>query len=140
MTLKQINFRSYLFASLVGGYMMYFADHWLGGFLGLFGMFPGTSNTWWFITHHLDGIVFALPFVWPALYDRLPGGGWLKGIIYGFLFWLLITILGFIAGAGGAAIFKQMGFSASGVFSGILLHMVYGFFLGVLYVPRAQEG
>ena len=139
MVVKNVNFKSFLFASLVAGYMMYFADHWLKGFLGLFGMLPGTTSTWWFITHHAEAIIFALPFVWPAIYSRLPGGAWLKGLIYGFLFWLLVTIISLISGALGAVIFKQMGMSGAGIITRILLHLVYGFFLGVLYNPPAES-
>lgn len=136
MVLKGINFKSLLFASLAGGYVMFFVDHWLNGFLGLFGQFPGTDNTWWMITHHLDGIFLALPFAWPVVYNRLPGAGWLKGLTYGFVLWVAISIIAFVAAAGGAVIFQQFKMSGVGVISGIFGHLVYGFFLGVLYVPQ----
>ncbi|RME00122.1 MAG: hypothetical protein D6814_04210 [Calditrichaeota bacterium] len=139
MVVKGINFKSYPFAALVAGYMMVFVDGWLKGFIGLFGIFPGASNAVWFITHLMDSMVFALLFAWPAVYNKLPGGGWLKGMVFGFLFWILVSIISFISGALGATMFKQMQFTASAAFSGILLHLVYGFFLGILYVPAQSD-
>lgn len=135
MVVKGINFKSLPFAGFLAGYIMYFVDKWFVGFLGLLGAFPGTDSAWWMLEHHIDSIMIAFIFAWPALYNILPGGGWLKGLIFGFLWWILLTIVSFITGALGAEMFQQMAFSATTVISGIILHLIYGFFLGVLYVP-----
>lgn len=136
MVISRINFKSLLVAGIIAGYGMYLVDHYFAGALGLFGLFPGTDNAWWMLTHHVDGVIFALPFAWPAIYESLPGEGWLKGLVYGFLFWLIVPfIFGMIAGALGSEYFQQMEASGSIIITMILLHLVWGFLLGVLYVP-----
>jgi len=136
MTIPRVNFKSLLVAGILSGYGMYLVDHWFTGFLG-FGMFPGTEDAWWMLTHHVDSILFALPFAWPVLYESLPGSGWLKGLAYGFLWWVvMLFILGMIAGALGAEPFQQAApEGATGVVTAILLHLIWGFLLGVLYNP-----
>lgn len=140
-TIKNINFNSAVLAGFVAGYMMYFVDQKFAGFLGLFGMFSGIDSWRWLVMHQIDAIIFALPFAWPAIYHKLPDKGWLKGIVYGFLFWLIfLFLLGLIAGNLGATYFQQMSPSSiSGVLTAILLHIVYGLFLGVLYNPADQS-
>ncbi|NIW79965.1 MAG: hypothetical protein GWN16_11120 [Calditrichae bacterium] len=139
--IKNINFGSLVIASLAGGWMMYFVDKWFAGFLGLFGLFPGMGSWEWMLGHHVESIIFAIPFAWTAIYNKLPGGGWLKGIIYGILFWLVFPfIVGLIAGALGAEPFRQMTAGSAGSFiSVILAHVIYGFFLGALYNPPQQS-
>lgn len=142
MTLKGINFKSLIVAGFVAGWLMYFVDHWFAGlFGGMFGMFPGTSNWGWMLKHEIEAIIFAIPFAWPFLYNLLPGKGWLKGLIYGFLWWLiLLLILGWIAGALGAKPFQQMAPTSFAILiSDVVLHLVWGFFLGVLYVPEESQ-
>ncbi len=138
MTIKGINFRSLALAGFVAGYVMYFVDKWFQGFLGLFGVFPGTSNAWWMLEHHIDGIVFALIFAWPALYNRFPGAKWVKGFIFGFLWWIAFLIVAFITGALGAQTFQQMPVTAGVVISMLILHLIYGIVLGILYSPGNQ--
>lgn len=138
MVKSRINFKSLFVAGLIAGYGMFLVDKWFAGVLGgLFGMFPGTDNAWWMLTHHVEAVVFALPFAWPAIYEILPGSGWLKGVTYGFLWWLVVLlVLGSIAGALGAGPMRAMVPSgATGVISVVLLHLVYGFLLGALYAP-----
>lgn len=139
-TVKGINFWSMVFAGFTAGYLMYFVDFWFNGTLGLFGVFPGTADPWWMITHHVDSIViFGLLFAWPAVYNRLPRTRWVKGIVYGFLVWLLVSIITWIAGALGAKFFANASMSMAMVLSSLLLHLVYGFVLGVLYNPPAEK-
>lgn len=139
-SIKHINFNSLAIAGFIAGYLMYFVDQKFGGLLGLFGMFSEIDTWRWMIMHHVDAIIFGLLFAWPPVYNKLPGPKWVKGLIYGFLFWLVfLFILGMIAGALGATTFQQMApSSASGVITFILLHLVYGFFLGVLYNPPEE--
>ncbi|HKK45295.1 MAG TPA: hypothetical protein VJ964_07230 [Balneolaceae bacterium] len=136
-TIKGVNFKSYIAASLIAGYVMFQADKFLGGTLGLFGFFPGTKDWGWMLAHHVDSIIFALPFVWLPLYNKLPGSGWLKGVVYGFLFWLVMDlIVGSIVAGLGSTYFQAMGTPTFGVIiSFILLHVIWGFMLGVLYNP-----
>lgn len=137
--IKNINFGSLALAGFVGAYAMFFVDLWFDGFLGLFGAFPGTSNAWWMLEHHIDGIIFALPFAWPALYYRLPKNKIAKGLSYGLIWTIAVGIVSLIAGALGAARFNQMPMNAAAFISNLLLHLVWGFFLGVIYTPPKTE-
>jgi hypothetical protein len=138
-TIKGINFKSVVPAGFIAGYLMFFIDYWLTGFLGLFGYFPGTSNAWWMLEHHIESIIFALVFAWPLIYHIMPGRAWLKGAIFGFIWAIFVLIISLVAGALGADIFRQMTFSLSMVITGFLVHIFWGFFLGVLYVPLPGE-
>lgn len=139
-TIKGINFKSIVAAGLIAGYAMYFVDHWFNGLFGLFGWFPGTDNWGWMLTHHLDSILIALPFAWQPIYSRLPGAGWLKGLIYGFLWWLIVLlVLGMIFSSLGAQPLAQLApSSAAGIFTAIILHVVWGFVVGVIYNPETS--
>jgi uncharacterized membrane-anchored protein len=139
MTLKNINLKSLAFAGFVAGYVMYFADKYLAGTLGLFGVYPGTADPWWMLQHHIDAIIFAIPFALPAIQRKLPGSGWLKGTVYGFLWAILVTVIMQIIGALGANLFAQMSLTVQGVVTSLLLHMVYGFTLGALYLPPGES-
>lgn len=139
MTLKNVNLKSLAFAGFVAGYVMFFVDKYLGGTLGLFGMFPGTESPWWMLEHHIDGIIIAIPFALPAVQRTLPGRGWLKGTIYGFLWAIVVTVVMLVSGALGAGMFAQMTLSVSWAISTLLLHMVYGFTLGAIYLPPGES-
>jgi len=138
-TINGINFKSLVAAGFIAGYLMYFIDHWFGGIFGLFGFFPGTKDPWWMLQHHIDSIIIALLFAWPLVYSVLPGRGWLKGTIFGLLWGIGFIIVSLIAGALGAKIFSQIPFNAYIVITSLLLHIFYGFFLGLLYVPEAGK-
>jgi hypothetical protein len=139
-TVKGINFGSIVVAGFAGGYVMYFVDHWFAGFLGLFGAFPGTSNAWWMLQHHIDGILFALIFAWPLIYNILPGGGWLKGLVFGIAWTVLFAIVAMIAGAAGVKMFQGMGMSAAVIISNFILHGIWGLVVGMLYNPPKGKG
>ena len=141
MVIKNVHFKSLIVSGLIAGWMMYFVDHWFSGLFGLFGMFPGPSNWGWMLTHHVESILFAIPFAWLPLYKKLPGPGWLKGSIYGFLWWLVfLLIIGSIAGALGAKPFQMLAPTSAGILiTVILLHVIWGFFLGVFYIPPEEK-
>ncbi len=131
--MEQVNLVSLLFAGFAAGYLMAFADEWLKGFLGLFGVFPGLENTRWLVFHQIDSILFAIPFAWWAgrsAYAPL----WLAGAIYGVIWWLLSVIFAVIARVGGAERMRGRQMPARAVVSNFLLHAVWGFFVGLLYV------
>lgn len=139
MTVRGINVKSLLFAGFVAGYLMFFVDKWFAGFLGLFGTFPGTSNPWWMLEHHIESIIFALLFAWPALYGILPNPKWLKGLIFGIGWDLTLMITTVVAGALGATIFESFHITFTVFINGLLLHMIWGFFLGILYTPPQKQ-
>jgi hypothetical protein len=89
------------------------------------------------LTHHFDGILFGIAFA--LLFYSLPGAGWLKGLIYGAILWLVVLILIAVTGMLGAEIFKGVKVSAATVISNLLIHLLYGFILGLLYVPETNE-
>ncbi len=133
MVIKGINFKSLVIAGLLAGYIMFFVDEWFAGTLGLFGIFPGTGNPWWMLTHHIDSIVLAVAFAWPPVYSHLPGRSWLKGLTFGLLWFIAVLITTIVAGALGSKMFGAMQYTAAIIISMLLLHLVYGFFLGAFY-------
>jgi hypothetical protein len=90
------------------------------------------------IEHHIDSIIFALIFAWPFIYKLLPNGGWLKGLIFGFFWTIVLAVTALIAGALGATIFQQWPTGFKPFISNLVLHMSWGFFLGVLYTPPKE--
>jgi hypothetical protein len=135
MVVKGINFRSLAFAGFAAGYLMFFVDKWFAGTLGLLGAFPGTKDPWWMLEHHIDGIILALAFAWPLVYKHLPGPGWLKGAIFGFVWMIVYWVVTAIAGVLGASIFAGISWTFGLLVTFFFLHTLYGFSLGVLYVP-----
>lgn len=135
MEIKGISLKSIIPAGLIAGYVMFFIDHWLGGFLGLFGLYPGTSDIWWMILHHIDSVIFAMIFAIPFVYRILPGAGWLKGAIFGLAWMIFVSLISIISGDLGAAKFSGMTFTLNGLISSVILHTIWGAVLGMLYMP-----
>ncbi|WP_461829745.1 hypothetical protein [Aquifex sp.] len=147
--IKGVNFLSYLFASFVAGYVMFGVDMMLDGFLGLFGtyefyvnllkelgLFKGYEDIAMVLGHQLNSMVLALFFVHPAVYFRLPGNPFLKGLSFGILWHLLVLVVLFITAFGGAEFMKRfLGMPFSDHLSLFILHVVWGVCLGVLYEP-----
>lgn len=140
MTISRVNVKSLIVASLLAAYGAFVVDRYFAGVLGLFGLYP-LGDPLWMFHHHAESLLFALPFVWPVLYERLPGDGWLKGLAYGFLWWLLVPFLvGTVAARLGAGTVQQFRAPFSSLFSAVLLNLVWGFLLGSLYVPPTSVG
>lgn len=141
MAIKGVNLKSLIVAGFVAGWMMYLMDRYFAGCLGLFGIYPGTSDWGWMFTHHVESIIFAIPFAWPAIYKKLPGSGWLKGLVYGLLWWIIINlILGYIGALIGATVIKEMQPTTAEMFiSVMLLRLSWGLIIGTLYVPAKEE-
>ena len=145
-----MNFRSYLFASLVAGYVMMGVDLMLDGFLGLFGtyrtyteliklwgIFRGFEDWVMAVGHMANSVVLALAFVYPPVYRRLPGrSGFLKGLSFGVLWHLLVLIVLVITAFGGARFMREfLSMPLKEHLSLFLLHLMWGGVLGFLYVP-----
>lgn len=141
MAIKGVNLKSLIVSGFVAGWVMFLVDHYFSGVGGLFGIYPGMSDWGWMVKHHIEAIIFAIPFALPAIYYKIPGPGWLKGVIYGFFWWLIMNlILGWLAGMIGSQPFEQLApKSAVMLFSVIILHLVWGFILGTLYVPMTPD-
>lgn len=87
----------------------------------------------------IKNIIFALPFAWPVLYYRLPKNKVAKGLTYGLLWTIAVGIVSMISGALGATRFNQMPMNAAAMISNLLLHLIWGFCLGVIYSPPQTE-
>ena len=149
-----MNFGSYLFASLVAGYVMMGVDLMLDGFLGLFGtyrtyveliklwgIFKGFEDWVMAIGHMANSVVLALVFVYPPIYARLPGRkGLVKGVSFGVLWHVVVLIVLLITAFGGARFMKEfLNMPLNEHVSLFLLHVVWGGVLGLLYVPTASQ-
>lgn len=139
MVIPRVNFKSLLVSALIAAYGAYLIDGYFAGIGGLFGLYP-TNDAWWMLHHHLESILFALPFAWPVLYERLPGDRWLKGVTYGLIWWFLLPFMvGTVAARLGAGTFQQLYAPVTSIISSAVLNLVWGFLLGVLYVPPERE-
>ncbi len=149
-----MNFWSYLFASLVAGYVMMGVDLMLDGFLGLFGtyktyieliklwgIFKGFEDWVVAIGHMLNSVVLALAFVYPTIYKKLPGkSGFLKGLSFGILWHIVVLIVLVITAFGGAGFMREfLSMPLREHVSLFLLHLVWGGVLGLLYVPIPSQ-
>jgi uncharacterized membrane protein len=134
--MKGVNFWSFIFASQVGAYAMVLLDEVYAGWLGLFGLFPGLKDPAWFIHHQIDGTLFAIPFIF-FLWNKLPGPGIVKGLIYGVLWHIFVVIVSIIGALGGAEWFKNP-MTVSAQISLIILHLVWGGLTGLLYDPEKK--
>ncbi len=143
-----MNFKSYLFASLVAGYVMMGVDLMLDGFLGLFGtyrtyieliklwgIFKGLEDWVMAVGHMANSVVLALVFVYPTIYERLPGRkGLVKGISFGVLWHIVVLMVLVITAFGGARFIKEfLSMPLKEHVSLFLLHVVWGGVLGWLY-------
>ena len=150
---KGVNFLSYLFASFVAGYVMMGVDLILEGFLGLFGtyktyieliklwgIFKGFEDWIMALGHTLNSFVLALAFVHPKVYEALPSGsGLIKGLIFGFLWHVLVVLVLIITAFGGAKFMKGfLNMEIGEHISLLILHIVWGAVLGLLYMPPKQ--
>ncbi len=150
---RGVNLPSYLFASLVAGYVMLGADLMLDGFLGLFGtyrgyidlvklwgIFRGLEDLVMVVGHTLNSFVLALFFVHPSVYNRLPtGNGLVKGITFGILWHLVVLLVLGVTASGGAVFMRELlNMPLKDHVSLFLLHLVWGGTLGILYVPKAS--
>ncbi|OGF55482.1 MAG: hypothetical protein A2Z21_06700 [Candidatus Fraserbacteria bacterium RBG_16_55_9] len=144
---RTMNFLSVLAAGLIAGYAMAFVGYRMQGFLklpridvsetGLIYFDDDGPSRWWIgmLAHEMDSVLFGLAFA-GLLYTHLPGWGWLKGLIFGALLWLVVSLTAMIARAGGAKVFRTtMPMTMPHILANLLLHLIYGFVLGALYVP-----
>jgi hypothetical protein len=139
MTVKSVNLKSLLFSDVLAGYAIFFIDYHFAGLFGLFGLFPANTNVWWFIEHHMDSILFSFLFAWPFVYYKLPGPKWLKGAIFGLGWAVMLIIVTAITGPLGAKMFKAATLTGIVIIDLLLIHMFWGFFLGVFYLPPKEE-
>ncbi len=136
--IRRVNFWSFLFASQMGGWAMVVLDEVYAKWFGLFGLFPGIKDMKWVFHHQVDSTLFSIPLVLPQVWDRLPGPGLVKGLIYGVLWHIFVVVVSIVGSVGGAAWFQQpMPLSAQ--VSLFILHLVWGGVIGFLYNPPEEK-
>jgi len=75
----------------------------------------------------IAGLILGAIYGW--LYDRIPGGrAVLKGLIFGIIFWLIVSVLG-----GLANLEEGIGYYITSVGTGLLTALLFGGLLGYLY-------
>jgi len=137
MVIRGVNFWSFLFASLMGGWAMVVLDEVYAKWFGLFGVFPGIKDPGWVVKHQIDAVLFAIPLVLPAVWNRLPGPGIVKGLIYGVAWHIFVVVVSLIGSAGGAAWFANP-MPASVQVSLFIHHLVWAGLTGFLYNPPEE--
>jgi hypothetical protein len=147
MVVDGVNFLSVVLSGFIAGYAMAFVGYWMEGFLrlprvdlsetGLIYFDDDGPSRWWIgiLAHQLDSVLFALAFA-GLLYAHLPGWGGIRGLIFGVMLWMVVSLVALIARWGGATVFqKTIRITVPHTMANLLLHVVYGFTLGALYVP-----
>jgi chromate transport protein ChrA len=117
-------------AGLLAGWIAYELDHWYTGFWGLFGTLPGRLDPLSMVEFHVNSVVLALVFAW--LHRRLPGPGWMKGLVYGMILHFGFLLFWFLGRMGGADIFMKMHVSVELIAGALIFQLVYGFWVGVI--------
>ncbi len=136
--IRGVNFWSFLFASQMGGWAMVILDQVYARWFGLFGVFPGIKDPAWLFKHQVDATLFAIPLVLPYVWNRLPGSGIVKGLIYGVIWHIFVFIVSLIGSLGGAAWFSKPT-PLSVQLSLFILHLVWGGVTGFLYNPPEEK-
>lgn len=149
--IEGVNFPSYLFSSLIAGYVMMAVDMMLDGFFGLFGtyreyldtvrqfeLFDGYEGLAMAIGHTINSLVLALIFVNKRIYNKIPAkSGLIKGVIFGIVWHVCVLVVLLISSLGGAKFAVNMlSSSYTSQVSLFLLHIVWGGTLGLLYTPQ----
>lgn len=147
MILEGVNVPSIVVAGLVAGYAMALVGYWMEGFLklprvdlseaGFIYLDEDGPSRWWIgmLAHEIDSVIFGLAFA-GLLYVHLPGWGWLRGLLFGIILWLMVSLAAIVGRIGGAKVFRTtMRMTPPHMVANLLLHLVYGFVLGALYVP-----
>jgi hypothetical protein len=132
---KGANLWNFIFASQMGGYAMVLLDGVYARWFGLFGLFPGLKDPAWFIHHQLDATLFAIPLA--LLWNKIPGPGIVKGLIYGVLWHILVIVISLIGAFGGAEWFQRP-MTMNAQISTFILHLVWGGLTGLLYSPEER--
>ena len=147
MIVDGLNFLSVVFSGLIAGYAMAFMGYWMEGFFrlprvdlsetALIYFDEDGASHWWIgiIAHQINSVLFSLAFA-GLLYAYLPGWGGLRGLAFGVLLWLTVSLVALIGRIAGAKVFqRRIRLTLPHSMANLLLHLLYGFILGALYVP-----
>ena len=143
----RINSGSLLIAGFIAGYVMYVIDLALEGWFGLFGsykiykewlvqenLFKGYEDIALFIGHQLNSILFG--FVFAYIYQYIPGFKLLKGVLFSIGWHILVLIVAFIFGLGGAKWLSGIiNMDINQHITLFILHLFWGTTLAFFYKP-----
>ncbi len=147
MVIRDVNFGSFLFASLIAGYVLALVDYIFQGWFGLFGLFHhkgspiGLGNPYWTLRHEIQSVIFSIPYATFFTYRvRFIKSRTLKGALYGFFFFILTRIVGFLGVLGDAPwLTRFMDKPVEAHISSLILHVIWGAVLGYLYVSPEEK-
>lgn len=142
---REIDFQGVVLAGLIAGYVMGIAGLWAGRIPGLvavdiadFGrryMVSDRPSAWFFgMASHLANSVI-LTFLWASCIEpNLDWPRWIEGVAFGVL--LAATLAGaLVAPMAGLGFMGRKTGGMGFALTSILVHAVWGFLLGVIYVP-----
>lgn len=114
--------------------MMYFVAPMMLGkpmdVAAMLGQMLGGSWMMGMVMHFVNGtVIFPLIYVY-LLYRVLPGGPWLKGVIWGLILWFLLEAL--VIPMMGGGIFSAKAGGLMAVMAALIAHAVYGALLGAV--------
>jgi hypothetical protein len=146
LTWRQVDFGGIVLAGVAAGYVMALAGLWAAKLPGLvafdiadFGrryMVSDRPSAWivGFATHLINSVLLTL--AWASLIEpNIAAPRWLEGI--GFGLFLAIAFAGLlIAPLAGLGVLGRRTGSASFAATDVFVHLIWGFLIGVLYVPR----
>jgi hypothetical protein len=147
MIIEGVNFLSVVFSGLIAGYAMAFVGYWMEGFCrlpridlsetALIYFDEDGASRWWIgiIAHQIDSVLFSLAFA-GLFYAHLPGWGGVRGLLFGVLLWLTVSLVALMGRMVGVKVFqRRIRLTLPHSIANLLLHLLYGFILGALYVP-----
>ncbi len=87
--------------------------------------------------HAVAGLGWAVIYAYFAE-PRLPGPGWLRGVLFSLVLWIL-SLIAFLPLVGGGFFGLDTGAGPLPTLGNLVLHLVYGLVLGVMYSPYSQQ-
>jgi len=104
---------------------------------------PTYGIAWGQAAHFLNGIVLAFIYaMW--VHGRLPGPGWIKGLIYGVILTVIagVVVAPIVTAAAGqpaGILFANTESPVMRVIGALVIHLAYGIALGLGYKHRGEE-
>jgi hypothetical protein len=143
---REVDFASVMLAGLIAGYLMALAGLWAGRVPGLvamdiadFGrryMVSDRPSAWFFgLASHLVNSVLLTLFFAAVVVPNVPWPRWASGAIFGGV--LALTLAGaLVAPMAGLGFMGRRAGSVRFPLTNFLIHLGWGFLIGLLYVPR----
>jgi len=83
--------------------------------------------------HLTVGVLWAVVYAY-YFEPRLPGAGWLRGLVFAFIPWVLSLVV-FMPVVGGGFLGFALGAGPLPIIGNVILHTIYGMSLGAVYGP-----